>query len=106
MKGSTGKYSGTGVNDNDVLFTTGRMNSYDTFMLESTVGAVDVQVTLDGTNWTTAALAMTDLGAITSDPVLVTVAGRMYGFKGKYQQIRVLQNGATAATATLRYGNT
>lgn len=104
MSGITGKYSGTGANDNDVLFTSGRMLAYDTFMVSSSAGAVDVEVTQDGTIWD-GPVSMADLGAITSDPVVVTVAGRQYGFKGKYQQIRVLQNGATAATAILRYGN-
>lgn len=105
MKGQGGKYTGTGTNDNDILFTTGRMLSYDTFMVMSTDGAVDVETTLDGTNWSDP-ISLSDLGASTSDPVLVTAADRMYGFKGKYLQIRVRQNGATASAATLRYGNT
>ena len=104
MKGLTGKYSGTGANDNDVLFTSGRMLSYDTFMVSSSAGAVDVFVSLDGTTFV-GPTSISDLGATTSDPVLVTAPGRMYGFKGKYELIRVLQNGATAATAVLRYGN-
>jgi hypothetical protein len=103
--GLTGTYTGTGVNDNDVLFTSGDMRPYDTFMIMSTAGAVDVYGSLDGTNYNTAPLSLADLGAVTSDPVVVTVANRLYGFRGKYRYIRVLQNGATAATATLRYGN-
>ena len=100
----SGTYTGTGVNDNDVLFTTGDISPYDTFMVMSTVGAVDVYGSLDGTNFNTAPLSLADLGSTTTDPVIVTAANRMYGFRGKYKYIRVLQNGATAATATLRYG--
>jgi len=105
MSGLTGKYTGTGVSDNDVIITSGDMRPYDTFMVMSTAGAVDVYASLDGTNFNTAPLSLADLGATTSDPVVVTAPNRMYGFRGKYQLIRVLQNGATAATVTLRYGN-
>lgn len=78
----------------------------DTFVLMSTAGAMDVLVTLDGTNWTTAPLSLTDLGATTQDPVIVTAANRLYGFRGLFKGIRVLQNGATGITgAVLRYGS-
>lgn len=99
-----GSYTATGVSDNDVLITTGDMTPYRVFTLMSTAGAVDVFASLDGTNYNTAPLSLTDLGATTNDPVLVTAANRMYGFFGAYKYIKVLQNGATAATATLRYG--
>lgn len=100
------KYSGVGVNDNDILFTIDDKDAqFDTFMLMTTAGAVDVFVSLDGTNYTTAALSLTDLGATdNSTDVLLTTAGRMYAFRGLYAKIRVLQNGATAATAKLIAG--
>lgn len=105
MSGLTGKYTGVGVSDNDVLFTTADMSSYDTFMLHSSAGAVDVLVSLDGTTFTTDPLSLADLGATSLNPVLLTAPGRMYGFKGSYKAIKVLQNGVTAATAILRYSN-
>lgn len=98
-------FSGTGTNDNDVMLTVSEARQYDSFILMSTVGAVDVQVTLNGTDWSTAPLSLTDMGATTSDPVLVTAANRVYGFRGRFRGVRVLQNGATAATATLMCGN-
>ena len=99
-------FSGSGTNDNDVLFTTSNIEQHDTFQLMSTAGVVDVEATLDGTNWTTAPIALEDQGATASATyVLVTAAGRMYRFRGKYRQIRVLQNGATAASATLLCGS-
>lgn len=106
MSGNVGNKTGSGTNDNDVVITfEDVIDGADTFMLQSTAGAMDVFVSLDGTNYSTAARSLSDLGAITSDPVLVTAAGRNYGFRGKYKGIKVLQNGATAVVgAVLRYG--
>lgn len=98
-------YGGTGTNDNDVVIQTNEVQRYDTFMLQSTAGAMDVFVSIDGTNYATAALSLIDLGATTQDPVVVTAANRTYAFRGKFKKIRVLQNGATAvANAALRAG--
>lgn len=106
MSGNVGNKTGTGTNDNDVVITFDDVvEGADTFLLMSTAGAMDVFVSLDGTNFSTAALSLTDMGAITSDPVVVTAANRCYGFRGKFKSIRVLQNGVTAvANAVLRYG--
>lgn len=90
------KYTGTGTNDNDVVIQTSSVDQFDAFMLVSTAGAMDVFVSLDGTNYATAALSLQDFGASTTDPVIVTAAGRVYGFVGKFKTLRVLQNGATA----------
>ena len=106
MGENVGNKTGTGTIDNDVVITFDDVvDGADTFLLMSTAGAMDVFVSLDGTNYSTAALSLTDMGAITSDPVVVTAANRCYGFRGKFKAIRVLQNGATAvANAVLRYG--
>lgn len=102
----TKKFTGTGTNDNDVVIQTDDVQQYDTFFLQSTGGAMDVFVSLDGTNYSTAALSIADLGAEDTVPVLVTVANRTYAFRGKFKYIRVLQNGASAVTAaSLRAGN-
>jgi hypothetical protein len=95
------RYYGTGTNDNDVLFTTGDLSRYDACTIMSTTGAVDVFVSLDGTNYATTALSLQDLGATSTDPVLVTSALRVYGFVVKARKIQVLQNGATAAAASM-----
>lgn len=99
--GTHTRYYGSGANDNDVLFTTSDVAKYDACVLMSTTGAVDVFVSLDGTNYSTAALSLQDFGGTDVVPVLVTVAGRMYGFVGKVRRIKVLQNGATAAAASM-----
>lgn len=99
------KYTGTGANDNDILLTTSDVSKFDAFTLMSSTGAVDVLVSLDGTTFSTAALSLSDHGATTSDPVLVTAALRVYQFRGKFSKIRVLQNGATGAAAVLNCWN-
>lgn len=99
------EFSGTGANDNDVLLTVEDAREFDTFILMSTDGTVDVQISLDGTNYSAAPLSMTDMGSTTSDPVIVTAADRVYGFRGVFRKVRVLQNGATASAASLMCGN-
>lgn len=105
MSNITGFAAGvTGVDDGDVLIELD-VGSSNTFHLLSTAGAMEVFVSLDGTNYSTAPLGLTDQGATTSDPVLATVANRVYGFRGVYRKVRVVQTGATAVTAPyLSYG--
>lgn len=97
--GNALRYTNSSTADNDVLIQTGDVSRYDSYELMSTAGTVDVFVSLDGTNYATAALSLVDKGATTSDPVLVTAAARVYGFRGKFLKVRVLQNGATNPTA-------
>lgn len=100
-----GQATGSGTSDNDVVIQLERADPYDTFLLMSTAGAMDVFVSLDGTNYSTAALSLTDMGATTTAPVVVTVANRVYGFRGLFRSVRVLQNGGTAVeNAALSYG--
>lgn len=101
----TSKYTGAGTNDNDVVIQTNDVQRYSAFMLMSTAGAMDVFVSLDGTNYATAPLSLMDVGAVILDPVVVTAANRIYGFRGVFKYLRVLQNGATAVVnATLLAG--
>lgn len=87
---------GVGTGDNTVVIQTGDVSQYNEFTLQATDGAVDVFVSLDGTNYSTAALSLIDLGATTSDPVVVTAADRTYAFFGRFALIQVQQNGVTA----------
>jgi len=84
-----------GTGDNAVVLETGDVSDLDTFTLMSTAGAFDVYASLDGTNFATAPLSMSDLGATVSAPVLVAAAARIYGFAGPFKAIRILQAGAT-----------
>lgn len=87
--------SATGTNDNDTVIQSEDVSRWDTFQFMSTAGAMDAFVSLDGTNYSTAPISLQDMGATTSDPVVVSAANRLYGFRGKYAKVRLLQNGAT-----------
>lgn len=95
------RYTGTGSGDDTLLFTTGDLDAWDKCWLMSTDGAVDVEVTLDGTSWSTAPLSLQDFGATDNTSVLVTVASRVYGWQGKPVKVRVRQNGGGTPSATL-----
>lgn len=99
------EHSGSNTDDNSVLLTTGDLTNYNEHIIHSTAGAVDVEVTVDGTNWTssaTAPIAMQDMTATASATfVTVTAAGKVYKLIGKFKKIRLVQNGATAATAKM-----
>jgi hypothetical protein len=98
-------FSGNAAADNALLFTASDVWWADTFHVMSTVGTVDVEVSLDGTNWTAAAIAMQDMGVSASGTfVLVTAAGKVYKFTGNFHSVCVRQAGATAATAHMRIG--
>lgn len=103
LTGARRLYSGgNGGSDNAVVIDATDVSEFDTFLLQSTAGAMDVTVSLDGTNYSTAPLSLADLGATTTDPVIVTAANRTYGFRGTYRGIKVSQNGATGvANASL-----
>jgi len=90
---------GIGVSANDVVVQTADVSPFDTFLLMTTAGAAQILASLDGTNYATAPLSLTDMGATTSDPVIVTAANRIYRVRGKFKRLRVTQNGATAVTA-------
>ena len=94
-------YEGDGANDNDTVIETGDVSRFKGFKLMSTTGAVDVLVSLDGTNYSTSAHSLDDLTDELNTPVLVTVAGKVYEFLGHYRKIKILQNGATATDIDL-----
>lgn len=96
-------YTGTaGTNDNDVVYTSTDISAYDFHTIECTAGTVDIQVTVDGTNYnTTQAAVMLHDDVTTGGGVRsVTIASGKVGIlRGKYKGIKILQNGATASNA-------
>lgn len=92
--------TGVGVNDEDALFTTNDVSAYDACMLMSSQGTVDVEGSLDGSNYSTA-LALEQRGAVSTDKVLITTAGVMFNVVGKYRRLRVRQEGSAAAATLL-----
>lgn len=100
----SGNKTGTGTNNDDIVIAMNDVSNFDTFMLMSTAGAMDVWVSLDGSHYV-GPVSLADFGAVTSDPVIVTAANRLYGFRGKFRSIRVMQNGAAAVVgASFTYG--
>lgn len=96
-----------GVNDNDVVYTSPDVSMYSTHSIECTVGTVDIQVTLDGTNWNTTQAAVLLHDDVTTGggvKVLTIAAGKIGSLKGKYKNIRILQNGATASNCRIFHG--
>ena len=94
-----------GTGDNAVVMEIVDAERFEEFSLMSTAGAMDVLISLDGTNFTTAPLSLADLGAADTTPVLVTAANRLYRFRGTFKAIRVQQNGGTAvANASMMCG--
>ena len=100
------EHSGTGTGDNTVLFTSGDLSSYNIHMIQASAGLVDAEVSLDGTTYSPAAsIALEDMSSIApTTRVLVTASTNVYMLRGKYKNIRLVQNGATAATAVLVSG--
>jgi len=87
---------GLGAADNNVIVQADDVSGFRDFYVMTTTGAVDINVSLDGTLYS-GALSMTDLGSASfAVAVVVTAANRVYHFRGCFQNIRVLQAGATA----------
>ncbi len=82
-----------GIADNSIVLETSDVSQFDEFIIMSSAGAMDILVSLDGSTFTTAPLSMADLGATSTAPVIVTAAGRLYGFRNSIKVIRVFQNG-------------
>lgn len=96
------QYTGSCSEDDEVLIQTGDMSRYSECSVISTAGAVEVYVSIDGANYTTAPVSLIDLGATDTAPVLVTAALRYYAFPVvAVKLIRVVENGTTDAAASL-----
>lgn len=96
-------YTGTaGTNDNDVVYTSTDISMYDYHTIECTAGTVDIQVTVDGTNYNTTPAAVmlhddvTTGGGVRSATI---ASGKVGILRGKFKGIKLLQNGATASNA-------
>lgn len=99
-------FEGVCENDDEELIVTNDVSQFNACVLMSTAGAVDVLVSLDGTTFSTDPISLEDRGAADLTPVLVTTAGRLYAFGMiGVRRIKVVQNGATGAEATLNCGN-
>lgn len=85
-----------GVNTNDIVIELDDVSRFNEFSLMSSAGAMDVDVSLDGTNFA-AAIALEDKHSVAPGTrVVTTAADLLYYFEGNYKAVRVRQNGATA----------
>jgi len=102
FKGETTEILGiVGVNDNDIVIDFDSAERWNSFTLQTTTGVVDVDVSA-GLDVFKVVIALEDLHSTTpATRVLVTVATKIYRFTGTFKRIRVRQNGATAAAATV-----
>lgn len=90
-----------GTNDNDIIISvTDDALHYDTWILGSTAGAMDVEVALVGTTYLATQVALLDMTSTTPSTMVVeTSAGKAAAFRGKFTAIRVRQKGATGVVA-------
>lgn len=94
---------GAGAADNTVIYTSPDVSAYNYHIIENTSGeTMDIFVSVDGTNFTTAAAAVeliddvTTGGGVKSITIPTTKTAIL---KGKFSKIRVDQNGAGVPAA-------
>ena len=104
VRGPLFSWTGTGVNDDDELFIGTEADGVPylrSCSIISSAGSVQVLTSMNGSTWATAPLSLVDDGATDNNPVISTVALRQYTFFLVAAAFKVVQNGATAATATV-----
>lgn len=93
-------WTGTqGEADNAVVYLSGDVSDYDTCIIECMAGTVDVDVSLDGTNWITTVAARSLKATAQTTFVTSIASGGAIEIAGHYKLIRVLQAGATPSNA-------
>ena len=96
-KGETLEILGiAGTGDNAIVMELDNCERWNEFAIISTAGAMDVDVSLDGTNFAAAVALIDGTSATPATRVVVTAASRVYTFQGTVKAFRVRQNGATA----------
>ena len=92
-----------GVNDNDIVIELDNVERYNEFTLMSSAGAMDVDVSLDGTNFAVA-IALEDLHSLTpAVREVATTADLIFRIQGTIKAIRIRQDGVTAAADPVLY---
>lgn len=89
-----------GTNDNDVVYTSPDISGYGRTVIECTAGTVDIEVSVDGTNWNSTPPAVLLHDATAVGTFSLTIANGKIGiYVARFKKIRVKQNGATASNA-------
>jgi len=87
-----------GVNDNDVVIEVVDAEQYDSFYFSSVTGVMEVDVSVNGTDFSSI-IALTDEASVApATKVIITVATLLYSFRGNFKAVRVRQASATAVT--------
>lgn len=93
---------GDGSAQDETLIESDSVDNFNTFMLKSSAGGMYVEVDI-GDGVYVGPISLGDLGATIADPVVATAPGRLYGFRGNYDRVRVRQAaGANVTGAVLR----
>jgi hypothetical protein len=93
-----------GVSDNDVIYTSPDVSGYNVHYIECTAGTIDVDVSLNGTNWIAAVAGVSLVTTTPGTRVIDAASGVCLEIQGKFKRIRVLQKGATASNARGAHG--
>lgn len=93
-----------GTNDNDVVYTSPDVSAYNRHYIECTAGTIDVDVSLDGTNWIPAVAGVSLVTTTPATRVVEAASGVCLEISGKFKKLRVLQKGAVASNARGAHG--
>lgn len=93
-----------GAADNAVIYLSPDVSAYNVHYIEATAGTIDVDVSLDGTNWIAAVAAVSLVTTTPTTRVVEAAAGVCLELRGKFKAIRVLQKGAVASNARGAHG--
>jgi len=88
----------TGTNDNDVVYTSQDISQYVEHFFRADAGSVSIQAYVNGA-WTSD-LAFENVESVAPTTFVLTTTGTgLYRVIGRYTKLRILQNGATPASA-------
>lgn len=93
-----------GAADNAVIYTSPDVSAYNVHYVEATAGTIDVDVSLDGTNWIAAIAGVSLITTTPATRVVEAASGVCLEIRGKFKKIRVNQKGATASNARGAHG--
>jgi hypothetical protein len=92
-----------GTNDNDVVYTSGDISGFTKHYIEATAGTIDVDVSVDGTNYIAAVAGVSLTTTTPATRVVEAASGVCIVIEGVFKKMRINQKGATASNARGRH---
>lgn len=93
-----------GTNDNDLMYELADASMFNGTYVECTAGVVDLEVSIDGTNYNATPPAVLLLDATAVGTYTATIAaGKIGFFPHKVKGFRIRQNGAVASAARVSH---